>query len=105
MQINLSTLISVISVLIAIISIAMAIKKNIKENTTENVSQSTSLLIELKYISNGIAEIKNQITALTEDVQNLRDKTIVHSESIRQLFSEIKEIKENIHKYHERNDT
>lgn len=104
MQINLSTLISVISVLIAIISIAMAIKKNIKQDTTENVSQSTSVLVELKYISNGISEIKNQIKVLAEDVQNLRDKTIVHSESIRQLFSEIKEIKETIQKHHERND-
>lgn len=102
MKIDLSSLISVISVLIAIISITMAIKNSIKKDTKDDVSQSTSMMIELKYISSGISEIKNQITNLKEDIDQLRDKTIVHGESIKEIFRKITAMEKDINFYHKK---
>ena len=86
MVIEISTLISIVSVAIAVITIIYNILRNGKKDTTEDVkedaTQMATVLTELKSISNGIDDIKKEITSIKDDVKENRDRSIfVHLEN------------------------
>ena len=102
MQVDLSILISVISVSFALFTGITNIKRNNKQDTVKSTSELATVIIELKYISNGIADIKHEMNNIKDDIQGLRDKSTTHSEAIKNLLSRTAEIEKKIEKYHER---
>ena len=73
MVIEISTLISIVSVAIAVITIIYNISRNGKKDVTEDVkedaTQMATVITELKSISNGIEDIKKEITSIKDDVK------------------------------------
>lgn len=110
MTIELPILISVISLIFALYSGITNLKRNHKSDTQTETSQLTTVIVELKYISNGITDIKHELKNVKEDIQHLRDKNTIHSESIKSLMNRVLEVEKKIEKYHsvpshlERND-
>jgi peptidoglycan hydrolase CwlO-like protein len=96
MSIELSTLISIISVSIALITIFYNIarngRKDVKEDVKEDATQMATVLTELKNIMDGISDIKKEITDVKNDVKADRDRITRLEESAKQAHKRIDEI-------------
>ena len=94
MVIELSTLISVVSVSVAVITIIYNIVRNGKKDTTEDVKEDATqmVLTELKNIMDGISDIKKEITDVKNDVKADRDRITRLEESAKQAHKRIDEI-------------
>lgn len=101
MTIEITILISVLSVSFAIYSGITNMKRNAKSDTQKETSDMTTVIVELKYISNGVTEIKHELVSVKEDIQSLRDKTTSHSECIKQIIDRVTDIERKVEKYHE----
>ena len=108
MSIEITLLISIVSLAFALYSGFMNIKRNNKTETQAETSTLTTVIVELKYISKGITDIQHDMNNLKEDIQNLRDKNTIHSESIKSILDRVLVIEKKVEKYHslpvERND-
>lgn len=96
MVIEISTLISIVSVAISVITIIYNISRNGKKDVTEDVkgdaTQMATVITELKSISNGIEDIKKEITSIKDDVKENRDRTTRLEETCKQAHKRIDEI-------------
>lgn len=88
-----------ISLLISVISISFALYqgiKNMKRNTTKDVeedaTQMATVIAELKNIMDGISDIKKEITSIKDDVKENRDRTTRLEESCKQAHKRIDEL-------------
>ncbi len=100
MKIDLSVLISIVSVSIAIITIITNTKRNNKADTQKSTAELTTVLVKLEYISDGVADIKHELNNVKEDIRGLRDRATTHGEAIKSLLSRITELEKKVEKYH-----
>ena len=78
MTVEVSLLISVVSVGFAIFSGIMAIRRNHKTDDQEEAKQNTVIIVKLENIADDVKEIKENIKGLDEKIQQLdRRVTIV----------------------------
>lgn len=92
MSIEISLLISVVSVCFAIVTGIIAIKRNNTKDVAEEATQMATVITELKSISSGIDDIKREITSIKEDVKENRDRTTRLEESCKQAHKRIDEL-------------
>lgn len=76
MQIDLSTIISVVSVTVAVIVMVTNIKRNSSRDNRQEASNLTTLIVKLENISEGVNEIKSDMRNMKSDIQDLRDRLI-----------------------------
>lgn len=100
MTVDVALLLSIVSVFFAIFSGIINLKRNQTTDTKNETTQLTTVLVELKYISNGITDIKHELSNVKEDIQQLRDKNTSHSECIKNLIHRVTDIEKRIEKYH-----
>jgi len=81
MTIELTILISVLSVSFAIYSGITNIKRNAKKDTTEDIAQLTTIIVRLDTINSGVSEIKTEMKSVRADVQELRERLVVVEQS------------------------
>ena len=77
MTLELSIVISVISVSFALYSGISNLKRNGKKDTAEETAQLTTVIVKLENIGDGVAEIKN----VKGEVQELRERLVAVEQS------------------------
>ena len=75
-MVDLSMLISVISVVIAAIVAITTIRRNNASDDRQAASNLTTLIVKLENISEGVNEIKSDMRNMKSDIQDLRDRLI-----------------------------
>ena len=76
MTIEIALLISALSVGFGIYQIMANVKRNNKKDAEKGASEMTRVMVELKNISDGIAEIKSEIASVKTDTRFNRDDII-----------------------------
>lgn len=74
MTIELTILISVISVSFAIYFGISNIRRNHDQDTERRTSDTTSIMVKLEYISEGVNEIKSDMKNVKADILSLRER-------------------------------
>ena len=77
MQIEVTVLISAISLLIAFIVAIVNIRDRNSNTDRESASQITTLIVKLENIADGINEIKSDMRNVKSDVQDLRERLAI----------------------------
>jgi len=81
MTVELSILISVISVSFALYSGLSNMKRNSKKDTAEETAQLTTVIVKLENIGDGVSEIKADLKNVKGDMQELRERLVVVEQS------------------------
>lgn len=100
MTMDVALLLSIVSVFFAIFSGILNLKRNQTNDTKTDVAQLTTITVKLENIYNGVSEIKHEVSNLKDEIRALRDKSIVNSESIKNLDTRVTDIEKRIEKYH-----
>lgn len=77
MTIELTILISVISVSVAVLSFAFTQRRNAKQEDTEDATQLTTIIVKLGHMQDDMKELKNRMESINEDIRSLQ-KDIQH---------------------------
>lgn len=101
MTVDISLLIAFFSLVFSILLGVVNVKRNTKNDNKKEASELTTVIVELKYISNGINDIKREIGDVRADIQGLRDRVSAGEESIKQAHKRIDELKHRMELYHE----
>lgn len=81
MTLELSIVISVISVSFALYSGISNLKRNGKKDTAEETAQLTTVIVKLENIGDGVAEIKADMKNVKGEVQELRERLVAVEQS------------------------
>ena len=76
-------LISGISVAFALYQGINNMRRNNKTDDRNDASQLTTVIVKLENISNGISEIKREMTTIKEDIKNDHERIIKTEESVK----------------------
>lgn len=96
MSIEITLLISVVSVAAAIYFGLKSQNRDSKKDTAEEVSQMTRVEVKLDTISSGISEIKSDIKNVRAETKELRDRLTRCEVKVDALEGEVKHLKEEI---------
>ena len=83
MHIDISLLISIISISFAILTGIVSMKRNNNNDVKKQTAEMTSLIVELKYIGTGVDEIKREITSIKTETRELQDRMIINEQAIK----------------------
>ncbi|QED49337.1 hemolysin XhlA family protein [Cytobacillus dafuensis] len=50
---------------------------------------------EINFVKNNVVSIKTSVEDMKQDIRKLQDKTLIHDREIREIKSDLKEIKED----------
>lgn len=89
MSIDISTFLSVLSVIIAGIVAVTNIKRNSSQDNRQDASNLTTLIVKLENINEGINEIKSEMRNMKNDIQDLRDRLIIVEQSVKSAHHRI----------------
>lgn len=92
MSIEISLLISVVSIAFALYQGIKNMKRNDSKDVEEDATQMATVITELKNIMDGISDIKKEITDIKNDVKEDRDRITRVEESAKQAHKRIDEI-------------
>lgn len=81
MSIEVTILISAVSVAFALYSGISNMKRNNKQDTANDAAQLTTVIVKLENISSGVSEIKSELKNVKNDIQDLRDRLIIVEQS------------------------
>lgn len=81
MTLELSIVISVLSVSFALYSGISNLKRNDKKDTAEETAQLTTVIVKLENIGDGVSEIKSDMKNVKGEVQELRERLVVVEQS------------------------
>lgn len=93
MTIEITILLSILSVSVAACVATYNIRRSNKQDVKTEASEMTTVIVKLENISNGISEIKADMNGVKEDVKDLRDKYARLDESNKQAHKRIDEMK------------
>lgn len=102
MTIEVSLLISGISVAFAVFFGISTRSRNAKKDTQEEAAQEAAVMVKLESIQTGMIEVKTDIRNYREDMQTLHDKTIRNEESLKSLHKRVDKMEQllQIHPHH-----
>lgn len=89
MQVEVTTLISALSLIIAIIVAISNIRNKNYLNDRESASQITTLIVKLENIADGVNEIKSDMRNMRTDVENIRERLAKVEQSTKQAHKRI----------------
>lgn len=92
MTIEVAMLISGISVAFGIYAGIANLKRNVKQDAKTDATQLTTVIVKLENISDGIIEIKNEISNVKAEVKESREKLARLDEQVKQAHKRIDEI-------------
>lgn len=99
MQVDVTVIISFMSLLVAVIVGITNIRRNNATDNRKEASETTTLIVKLENISDGVNEIKSDMRNIRKDVQNLRDRLIMVEQltsSDHQRLNTLEGISENL---------
>lgn len=83
MTIEIALVISALSLIFAVYSGVTSMKRTAKTDDKKEATELTTVIVKLENISNGIAEIKNEMGNIKIDMKDLRDRLIVVEQSVK----------------------
>lgn len=89
MTIEIALVISALSLIFAVYSGVTSMKRSAKYDDTKEATELTTVIVKLENISNGIAEIKNEMGNIKIDVKDLRNRLIIVEQSLKQAHKRI----------------
>jgi peptidoglycan hydrolase CwlO-like protein len=89
LTIELALLFSGVSVAAALFFGISNLKRNEEKDAREEAAQMTTVIVKLETISNGVFEIKSELTAVKEDVKENGERLIRCEESVKQAHKRI----------------
>lgn len=81
MQVEIPTLISLLSLVVAIVVAIVSIRRDNATDDKKKASEMTTLIVKLENINNGVNEIKSDMHNMRNDIQDLRDRLIIVEQS------------------------
>lgn len=81
MQVDVTIIISFMSLLVAVAVGITNIRRNNATDDRQEASETTTLIVKLENINDGVNEIKSDMRNLRNDVQDLRDRLIMVEQS------------------------
>lgn len=81
MQIDVSLLISFLSLCVAGVVMVTTVFRNKANDDRKEASETTTLIVKLENINNGVNEIKSDMRNMRDDIQDLRDRLIIVEQS------------------------
>ena len=92
MEIEIALLISGITMAFGIYSGMNAIKRNTRNDDKKDSAQMTMVIVKLEGISEGISEIKKDLSHAKNDIKEITERLIVAEQSVRLAHSRLDEI-------------
>ncbi|MDD3212070.1 MAG: hypothetical protein PHY64_00220 [Eubacteriales bacterium] len=92
MSIELTILISVLSVAAAIYFGLSSKRRNDRQDTQRETADMTTVVVKLENIGNGINEIKGDMRNVRDEVRNLGERQAKTEESLKSAWNRINEI-------------
>lgn len=89
MSIDISLLLSAVSVCVAIVVAVTNIKRSNAHDSHREASDLTTLIVKLENINEGINEIKSEMRNMKNDIQDLRDRLIIVEQSVKSAHHRI----------------
>ena len=89
MKIEVTTLISALSLIIAIVVAISNIRNKNYINDRESASQVTTLIVKLENIADGINEIKADMRSIKTDVDDMRERVVRVEQSVKMAHKRI----------------
>ena len=83
MSIDISLLLSAVSVCVAVVVAVTNIKRSNAHDSHREASDLTTLIVKLENINEGINEIKSEMRNMKNDIQDLRDRLIIVEQSVK----------------------
>ena len=77
MKVEVTVLISALSLLIALIVAIVNIRDKNSSTDRESASQITTLIVKLESIAEGINEIKSDMRNIKSEIQDLRERLVI----------------------------
>ena len=102
MSVELSILISVVSVSFAIYAGLSNLKRNQTQDDKNSASQMTTVIVKLENIGNGIAEIKSEMSNAKEDIRENRERIVKVEESAKQSHKRIDRLESQLRGVYEK---
>ena len=96
MNIDTSTLISVVAVLISGIGLVMNRRKDNKAEDTKESTEITTVIVKLENISNDTKDIKNELRNVRNEVGELRERVIVAEQTAKSLHKRVDAFEDRI---------
>lgn len=94
MTVELSIIISIVSVGFAILSGVMSMKRNKTADDKKEATEMTTVIVELKQISKDTNEIKNDVKSVKDDVKHNTEKIIRLDESLKSAWRVINKLQD-----------
>lgn len=92
MQMEITTVIAVLSLIVSSIVGYNAIRRAKTGEDKHDASEMTTLIVKLENISNGVNEIKTEIRAVKQDLQELRERIVVVEQSTKSAHKRLDEL-------------
>lgn len=89
MKVEVTILISALSLLIALIVAIVNIRNSNSTNDRQAATQITTLIVKLESIAEGINEIKSDMRNVKSDVQDLRERLVLVEHSANEAHHRI----------------
>lgn len=81
MRVDVPILISFLSLIVAAVVGITTLKRNKATDDRREASETTTLIVKLENINNGVNEIKSDMRNMRSDIQDLRDRLIIVEQS------------------------
>ena len=88
-MIEVPILISGLSLLVAIVVAIANLRKDHEQSDRRAASETTTLIVKLENINNGVNEIKSDMRNMRDDIQDLRDRLIIVEQSTKSAHHRI----------------
>ena len=92
MTIEIALLLSIISVSFGVWQAISAAKRDQSKDDREDASEMTTIAVDLKYIRQGVNEIKDEMKNMKKDIRDDHDLLIKVEESVKSAHKRIDEI-------------
>ena len=94
MEIEIALLISGITMAFGIYSGMTSIKRNNRNDDKKDSAQMTMVIVKLEGISEGVSEIKKDLTHVKNDIKEITERLIVAEQSVKLAHRRLNEIHE-----------
>ena len=95
MEIEIALLISGITMAFGIYSGMTSIKRHNKNDDRKDSAQMTMVIVKLEGISEGISEIKTDLSHVKSDIKEITERLIIAEQSVKLAHKRLNEIQEN----------
>ena len=96
MQIEIALLISGLTMAFGIYSGMASIKRHYKNESRKDSAQMTTVIVKLEGISEGISEIKTDLSNVKGDIKEITERLIVAEQSLKTAQKRIGELESKI---------